>query len=206
MECILLSPDEHFGSNCYVIRCGEDYAVVDPSVSFSNAVMQIGDVSDKIKYILLTHAHFDHIWALDSWVHATGVLPTLMNYEGTALDDPYANCSMTFLATKLVYSGAFNTVCDGDVLPFGDTKIEVLSTPGHTKGSCSYIIDNSIFVGDTLFSDGGYGRCDLPGGDSSLIRASITHILSLPKDMLVYTGHGRSTTISEASSFTYFIY
>ena len=182
MESFLLSPSNYFGSNCFIIKQCDEYAVIDPSVSFTDAAREIGDLSDKIKYILLTHAHFDHIWALDSWVEATGVTPTVSVYDAKALSDPYANCSKSFLSTELVYSLPFNTVTDGDILPLGNAKIEVISTPGHTPGSVCYKIADSVFVGDTLFADGGYGRCDLPGGNSSLIKASIDHILTLPKE------------------------
>ena len=201
MQCILLSPSNYFGSNCFIIKDGDEYAVIDPSVSFQDAAREIGDVSDKVRYILLTHAHFDHVWALDSWVKATGVTPTISEHDAGALSDPYANCSKTFLGLDFIYSAPYNTVIGGDRLPFGSTEIEVISTPGHTPGSVSYLYQSSVFVGDTVFSDGGYGRCDLPGGNSSLIKASINYLLTLPKDTVIYSGHGSKTTVYEASTY-----
>ena len=78
-----------------------------------------------------------------------------------------------------------------------DEKLTVMETPGHTSGSISILTEDKIFVGDTLFSEGGVGRCDLPGGNFYALRESVDKILNLPHDATVYCGHGDSKRLRE---------
>jgi glyoxylase-like metal-dependent hydrolase (beta-lactamase superfamily II) len=94
---------------------------------------------------------------------------------------------------------AFNNVEDGDELSFGDIKVKIIATPGHTEGSVCFLIGErdgqaALFSGDTLFAQS-VGRTDLPGGDFSALEESLVVLSSLPPELVVYPGHGPSTTI-----------
>ena len=96
-------------------------------------------------------------------------------------------------------------VSDGDELCFGELKFKVLSTPGHTPGSCCYLIENHLLAGDTLFYES-IGRCDLPGGSFEVIDSSIkTKIFTLDDNVIVYPGHGMTTDVAHEKQFNPFV-
>lgn len=184
-------PVHNFSSNTFVLSsCGE-FAVVDPSVPFSEELC-----SGKLKYILLTHSHFDHILDIDSWVKAGGEV-IISDREKDFLSDPEKNCYALFFGQQKGYSGKSRGVSEDDVLTLGDEEIEILEVPGHTVGSLIYKIGDICFVGDTVFAGGGYGRFDLPSGNVSELRNSIDRVLSFPDKFVFYPGHGDSTTAKE---------
>ena len=137
-----------FAANTYLISsCGE-VAVVDPTVCYSDVRLVA-----KPKYVLLTHAHFDHILEINSWKEA-GAEVVISETESGALSDPTRNCYRLFYGTSDGYFGEVHTVNEGDTLALGDDTVEVISVPGHTSGSVIYKIGDIAFVGDTVF-DGG---------------------------------------------------
>lgn len=193
---IVLAPMMHpFASNTYMLHsCGE-CAIVDPSVPYSDAYLQ-----GKLKYILLTHAHFDHMLDIDSWVDATRASVIVSEYDKPALSDPYRNAYFLFTGKEGGYFGDCQTVKDNDYLILGDERILVLSLPGHTPGSVGYYVDNTLFAGDTVFAGGGYGRCDLPGGDYDALVSSINRIFALDSNTTLLCGHGESTSLADYRS------
>ena len=98
------------------------------------------------------------------------------------------------------YNGAYTAVKEGDVIKFGDSELKVIETPGHSPGSISFLTDGALFVGDVLFAGGGFGRVDLPGGDFRILMQSIKKLLSYPKDIKIYCGHGEETSIFQLKS------
>lgn len=178
-----------FAANCYLISSAGEYAVVDPTAPFDASLC-----NGTVKYILLTHAHFDHILEIDSWVAATGAEVVLAKNEVAALSDPMRNCYKLYNGTDNGYFGESKGLSDGDILPLGDTEIRVIECPGHTAGCAAYLCDGSAFVGDTVFAGGGFGRFDLPSGNYNLLRESISKLVSLPNEIVFYPGHGESTT------------
>lgn len=180
-----------FASNTYVILSGEECAVIDPTVPYSKQLFP-----KKVKYVLLTHAHFDHILEIDSWA-LSGAEVIISEKELTALSDPYRNCYRLFLGEERGYFGKAHGVSEGDILPLGDTEISVMELPGHTVGSVAYICGDAVFVGDTVFDGGGYGRWDLPSGDYSTLLSSIDRVLLLPDSKLLYPGHGGECTVAK---------
>ena len=197
MDIYRLSPTEPYGSNCYLLSSGGEFAVVDPSADFSTAIKSHPEIEERIKYILLTHAHFDHFLAIDSWkekCHAVCV----GSPDAESLSDSAKNCYLGFLGVDDGYYGAYQCVNDGDTLPFGDDEITVIACPGHTPGGVSYKIGDAVFCGDTAFAGGGYGRCDLPGGDIEVLEKSLIRLITeLPSEAVFYPGHGPSTTLKE---------
>lgn len=190
------TPDGYFGSNCFVIECDGQYAVVDPSVTVDTVKMQIPGICDSLKYILLTHCHFDHIYAINSWKAACQNATVIIGRDdGPGLSDPRINCYLGFLGVLDGYNGTYTPVDDGQRFKLASELIRVISCPGHTAGGVSYRIGANLFVGDTLFDGGGYGRCDLPGGDFSALEKSIIKIITREADGFVYCGHGNNTTL-----------
>lgn len=193
-----LEPSGYFGSNCHLICADDEYAVVDPSVDYATVISTHPEISGKVKYILLTHCHFDHILHIDSWVQQNPSAEVVIGKDdGPSLSQPMLNCYLGFLGVYDGYYGKYTPVTEGSQLSLGGKRIKVIECPGHTAGGVSYRIEDCLFVGDTLFEGGGYGRCDLPGGDFSLLEKTIIKIISREAEAKVYTGHGLNTTLSE---------
>ena len=166
-------------------------AVIDPSVPYDSSLFE-----GNLKYVLLTHSHFDHILDIDSWVEA-GAKVIVSNEEIDFLPDPARNCYALFFAENRGYHGEATGVCEGDILYLGEERIEIMNTPGHTRGSLVFRCGNVCFVGDTVFAGGGYGRFDLPSGDATELLRSIQRICSLPEGTMLYPGHGEETTVKQ---------
>lgn len=179
-----------FSSNTYLISADGETAVVDPNAPY---IASYG----RVKYVLLTHAHFDHMLDIDSWVNEGGATVVVSRYDKAALSDSAKNCSYGFMRQHVVYFGDVLEVDDGDLLPLGNETVEVISAPGHTMGSLVYKIGDTAFVGDLAFAGGNYGRCDLYGGDEDELHESIKKLISLDPDTLLLTGHGEQTTVRE---------
>ena len=192
-----LTPSESFGSNMYVLESQNEYAVIDPSVSFSDAVKSYPCLKHATKYVILTHAHFDHFLEIDSWKENTDAVILVGLYDEPALKDPYKNAYQIFFGLQKGYYGPTATLEDGETLVLGDESFKILATPGHTPGGLSLLFSGCIFVGDTVFANGGYGRYDLPGGDFPTLAHSIKRICNLDQNLTVYSGHGRPTDVKE---------
>ena len=197
MDIFNLLPIEPYGSNCYLLSSHGEFAVIDPSADYSKTLKAHPEIEGKVKYVLLTHAHFDHFLAIDSW--ADKCESVLVGKEDAAsLSDSTKNCYLGFLGVDDGYYGKFKCVDDGDVIELGGEKISVISCPGHTPGGVSYKVCDNVFCGDTAFAGGGYGRCDLPGGDIDVLEKTLIKLITaLPSETVFYPGHGPSTTLKE---------
>lgn len=183
-------------NNCYIL--GDDKSrhalLIDAPAEAGTILDVLEEEGYKLKFILLTHSHFDHIGALDALCEATGAEVMIHSFEVDGINDPTVNLAL--------YSGApspkttnIKSLVDKDVVTLGDIDLTVLYTPGHTVGSVCYYTEGMLFSGDTLFLKD-VGRCDLPGGDFKIIKQSIKkQLYTLPDDTDVYPGHGRATTI-----------
>ncbi len=182
-----------YASNCYYLTDdSERYAVViDPSVPPSE--MRFHSRAE-LCAVLLTHTHFDHMIALEAW-RATGAPVLVPRADSQGLNDPAYNVSRLFgvLAT---YPQADRLLGEGDEIVFGDEKLMVWMTPGHTQGSCCYLGEGIVFTGDTIFADGGIGRYDFPGASYDRLMQSLDRLLSLDPDTELYPGHGAPTRVS----------
>ena len=187
--------DISYGSNSYLIESGGEYTIIDPSVSYSRVQEEHPGLEGNLRYILITHAHFDHILAIEEWKNKGGevVVGTL---DAAALSDSYKNCYLGFLGVDKGYNGEYKTVKEGEILPLGVDSLSVIDCPGHTQGGVAYRTGDKVFVGDTLFERGGYGRCDLPGGDIDVLERTLIKLIStLPNETVFYPGHGNVTTL-----------
>lgn len=185
-------------SNCYLL-CDPDEgvgAVIDPSEDAHRIAGIAAGRGVKIERILLTHAHFDHILALDDLRSLTGAPLAMHEDDVENLFDPHKS-AYDLVGGESFFRAPERKLKDGDVIALGSHKIKVFHTPGHTKGSCCFAADGCIFTGDTLFSDG-YGRCDLYGGSYSQMLRSLERLGTLDPDLIIYPGHGGACRLGEA--------
>ena len=158
----------------------------------------IADKGLKPVKILLTHAHFDHVFGLKECAGMYGIPVYMDPADKGTLENAGYFCSM-FGLKKPETDVRTEDIHDGDRIKFGDTEFEVLSTPGHTPGGvCFYDrADKVLFSGDTLFA-GAIGRTDHPGGDYDKLMEGIFNKLTvLDGDVEVIPGHGPPTTITD---------
>lgn len=148
--------------------------------------------------VLLTHAHFDHIYGVASLVKDFGAKVYMHPAESLTLSHNSLSARMSGMPEP---DCSFETipVKEGDIIRFGQSEVKVIETPGHTAGGVSYLCekDKVLVAGDTLFQ-GSIGRTDLPGGDYETLMTSIfTKLMVLDPDIDVIPGHGPSTTIAD---------
>ena len=199
MQISSFVPQNYFGSNCYLLSDSDEYAIIDPSVEYEEIISKHPEAKGKIKFILITHAHFDHIIGINSFDKDTVVY--VSEKDAVSLSDPYKNCYLGFLGVHDGYYGNYKTLKEGDELSLGNIRIKVLDTPGHTVGGLSFVVENNVFVGDTLFANGGYGRCDLPGGDIEVLEKSLIKLFARFRDEIFYSGHGEPSTFKETIEY-----
>ncbi len=183
-------------TNCYIIYGDDKRAVViDPAYSADVIKQAIDKNNLTLEKILLTHAHFDHIMAVDE-LWGDGVELYVHADDEEMLKNPEYNYMRDYLGMEIEFKTPDRLLNDGDAIPFLNGFIEVIHTPGHTRGSVCYKIFDCMFTGDTLFK-GVVGRCDLYGGNYETILESLKKLYDTEGDYKIYPGHGESTTLSE---------
>lgn len=183
------------GTNCYIVSDNGRAAIIDPGGDAGRLLNDVKCNDLTVDYILLTHAHFDHIMAVDELCEATGAPVYVGAGDAPMLYDANFNLSAMVYPEQTVERTPDRLLFEGDVVRIGDATLTVMETPGHTRGSICFVGENVLFTGDTLF-DGSIGRTDLPGGDMSVLRRSLERLASLEGDYTVYAGHGEETTLS----------
>ncbi|GAA0345787.1 MBL fold metallo-hydrolase [Bacillus carboniphilus] len=191
-------PAGPLGTNCYVVWNQENNCLIfDPGGDEQIIKAFIKKNNLNPKAILLTHAHFDHIGALEE-IRSTYQIPAFVHEkEAKWLLDPALNGSQFFQMGVIRCRPADDFITKEGSQNFGGITLEILETPGHSPGSVSFYFEEGGFVisGDALFL-GSIGRTDLPGGDhKQLIKSIHDKLLSLPEDTIVLSGHGEETTI-----------
>ena len=181
--------------NCYLAGDKTELLVIDPGADAKRIERRIREQGYCVKYIVLTHCHWDHIGAAAQIKEKTGAQLVIGCKEAKAYLDPYVNLMESF-GVYAELSRPDMTVSEGDELISGNYRFRVIETPGHTEGSLCLLCDDSLFSGDTLFQRG-MGRVDLPTGSMKKIIVSIKNkLFTLPDEIRVYPGHGAPTTIA----------
>ena len=186
------------GNNIYILMADDgSAAVIDPGFEAGRILAEIKRLNAKVQYVLLTHGHFDHAGCAAEIKAATGAQIALHEADGPMLREP-AMFTRAFGALAAGAQGAEADIIlhDGDTLPLGELTIRVLHLPGHSPGSCFFLVGDSIFSGDVLFK-GCVGRTDLTGGDTEAMKRSIRKVNGLTGDYKVYPGHDALTTLRE---------
>lgn len=185
-----------YGANCYIIGCKEtkEAIVVDPGGNHSEVVDEINKKNLNLKYIILTHGHADHIGGIIKLKEEINAPILIHKDDEDMLIDANINLSnrMNMDTIEVKPDKLLN---DNDILKLGNLKVEILHTPGHTKGSICIKIEDILITGDTLFL-GSIGRSDLYGGNhETLIKSIKEKLLHLNDETTIYPGHGGQSTI-----------
>jgi glyoxylase-like metal-dependent hydrolase (beta-lactamase superfamily II) len=193
--------------NCYIIGDEEtrEAVVIDPGGDEGEILEVLKYHKLNLKMIIDTHGHFDHVDANQPLKDATGAAIAIHELDAQMLTQPSAE-AMFFTGNRLRLSQADVLLKEGDVISFGQYRLKVLHTPGHTPGGISLLMEGHpyVYVGDLLFN-GSIGRTDFPGGDfDALINAVRTKIFPLGDNYIVYPGHGPVTTVGHEKKYNPF--
>lgn len=181
-------------TNCYIVTDEKGIGIIiDPGFEAWKIEGNLNK-TNQIKYIVLTHSHFDHFLAAKKLKEKTGASIVIHEVDAPNLENP--NLSLLSLYDELDTQTikADITVNENTILSAGDLTLNFLHTPGHTKGSMCILIDNVMFSGDTLFRLS-IGRTDLPDGNMNEMLSSLKKLFALEKDYKVYPGHMVNTTL-----------
>lgn len=186
------------GTNCYLVINEEtkETVMVDPGAYSAKVKNAIKEQELKLKAVLLTHAHFDHIMGLSDVMEEVKVPVYVEEADLPMMTDGESNLSSAYVRGGYRFEEAV-PVRDGQQLEIAGFQFRVIHTPGHTPGGCCYYMEQEgvLFSGDTLFQTS-VGRSDFPGGSASeLVRSVKEKLLVLPEETHVYPGHMDETTI-----------
>jgi len=186
-------------NNCYVVadEGSREAAIFDAPFDSTPICQFLRENNLELKYIFLTHGHFDHITAVEgilaefpnAKIVAHQSCDTILADTAMNMTDKYCRKSFTFEANV--------KVDNGDVLSVGAVEVRAIHTPGHTCDSVCFLVENNLISGDTLFRRE-VGRCDFPTGNlEQLIRSITDKLYALPPNTIVYPGHGKSSSIAD---------
>ncbi len=193
-------------TNCYFIidentrKC----IVVDPADDIDVILNKLKDKNLTVDKILLTHGHFDHMLALEKLRDETKAPLYIHMADNELLLDPEKSLMSFYAGVKTPCRAADVLLKDGDIIELGEYQIKVMHTPGHTKGSCCFLIENDMICGDTLFR-GNIGRYDFYGGDYQTLMESVAKIKELKTDYKIYPGHGASSRLSYEKEYNLYM-
>lgn len=199
IQCLVLG---QLGVNSYLLTEGNEAIIIDPGAECERIIESLKESGCELKKILLTHGHFDHTGAVKELKEKTGADVCIHSKDSDMLLDNSKNLS--FLTGEKIQ------LCKADVLldrieeiTFGNSKIKVFHTPGHSEGSVSFLCEDNLFSGDLLFQ-GSIGRYDF--GDFKTEMDSIKLLLDNFQDSVkVFPGHGAPTTIGEERRYNPYI-
>ena len=173
-----------------------DGALIDVASNLDKIKEFVENLNIKLKYLILTHCHADHMTSLKEVKKLYPNIKILIHeLDAEGLTNSEINLS-NYLETEPNFVEADIILKDGDIISVGNLKLKVIHTPGHTAGSISVIVEDALFSGDTLFKRC-YGRTDFPTGNTLDMMKSVKKLLELPANTIVYPGHEQTTMIGE---------
>lgn len=184
-------------SNSFLLVHDGHAALIDAGVSAKTVLDALEAENVSLDLILLTHGHFDHTVSVDKLREATGATLAVHEDDAEMLTDAEKSALYHFFGTRSAHIPCDKTLSHGHTLSLGHKKIHVIHTPGHSRGSVCYRVDDMLFSGDTLFAQG-YGRFDLYGGDMGQLAASLGSLRQLDEALTIYPGHGGAASLGEA--------
>ena len=192
IKSFILPPIEN---NNYLIidEDTKNAALVDCSDFNESVILELKKQDANLKYVLLTHGHFDHISGLNDLPEGVKVL--MHNSDMEWINEVNTYLPMIGMPSMEVPK-IDEFIKDNDIIKLGNIEIKVIHTPGHTQGGVCFLIEDKLFSGDTIFRES-VGRCDLPGGNFDQIVKSIEDkIFTLPENTIIYPGHGKTTSVA----------
>lgn len=203
---VICKPVGPVQANCYIVLDGSHALVIDPGAEAEELHRLIQALGATVDGIVLTHAHFDHIAAVDALIEIYQCDVYVNQAEYDYLQDPDKNSSNAFFGVSKVSLKAKPVELKEGENQIGTFKVRAFYAPGHSAGSTLLLIGDNLFTGDVLFQDS-IGRTDLAGGNVAQMRQSLNFIKSLDKNYTVYPGHGPSTSLDyEKTHNPYLLY
>jgi len=183
-------------TNCYLVwdKKTEEAVIIDPGDAADFILQKVRDLEIKPKFILATHGHFDHILAVVELKLALKI-PFLMHEKDSFLLKRMGQSAKYFTEAEGGPAPQVDKfIQEGDLIEFGQEKLKVMETPGHSPGGVAFYSRGVLFSGDTLFRQG-VGRTDFSYASAETLGRSIKKLLKLPQETKVYPGHGELTKI-----------
>ena len=186
-------------TNCYLVyeEGRTDAVLIDPGRSHARIEARLAELNRSVTAVLLTHGHFDHILDVGFW-QSKGAKVYIHRLDADKL---YTDKNLgVYCKVTVPETHADVTVEDGETLNLAGMEFKVMQTPGHSSGSVVYLIDDTMFSGDTLFYRT-HGRVDFPDGSPADMVKSLKKLFALDGDYRVLPGHDRETTLSEEKRY-----
>lgn len=204
MQIITMNLGE-LDTSCYLLVSDEgNAAVIDPAGECDRIIEELSKNSLTLTKILLTHGHFDHTGAVAELKEITGAKVYIHADDECMLNDTIKNVAYLVPGYSYKPFEADVLLSGGDMIFLDELEISVMHTPGHTKGSVMYFVNNSIFTGDTIF-EGSVGRTDFYSGDIKAQRETLKRISALRENYTLYPGHGGATTLEDEKKYNMYL-
>lgn len=200
---VTIIPVGMLGTNCYLLASKQkNCVVIDPGAQPEKIAGHLEQEKLTPKMILLTHGHHDHIGGVNKLLELFPGLSVYIGREDLAMlrDTEKNRAAYRYdeLSEYIIQHG--EAIDEGWEQELDELKLRAIQTPGHTRGGMIYLCNDAMFSGDTLFYHN-CGRCDLYGGDYSMMLQSLKRLANLEGDYIVYPGHGETSTLEEERKY-----